>query len=93
MEILGLREEEKLLISRSMAVALLARAFCTTGSAWSTGSLKGLRARGGLAVDVNWKDGKVTNYRLASAEPRDVMIRVNGEVKKARSEKADIRQE
>ena len=58
-------------------------------SAWATGSVKGLRARGGLAVDIDWKEGKVTNYRLASSEPRDVLIRVNGEVKKVRSEKAE----
>ncbi len=62
-------------------------------AAWSTGSVKGLRARGGLAVDIDWKDGTVTNYRLSSSEPRDVMLRVNGEVKKVRSEKPDIRQE
>jgi alpha-L-fucosidase 2 len=60
---------------------------------WSTGSVKGLRARGGLLVDIDWKDGQVTKYRLASFEPRDVLIRVNGEVKKVRSEKADIRQD
>jgi alpha-L-fucosidase 2 len=55
--------------------------------AWKTGSVKGLRARGGLTVDIDWKDGKVTNYRLASFEPRDVVIRINGELKKVRSEK------
>jgi len=62
-------------------------------STWATGSVKGLRARGGLAVDIDWKEGKVTNYRLVSSEPRDVLIRVNGEVQKVMSEKADIRQE
>jgi alpha-L-fucosidase 2 len=56
-------------------------------SAWSTGSVKGLRARGGLTVDIDWKDGQVTKYRLVSSEPQDVLIRVNGEVKKVRSEK------
>jgi alpha-L-fucosidase 2 len=55
--------------------------------AWSSGSVKGLRARGGLAVDIDWKDGNVTRYRLASSEPQDVLIRVNGEVKKVRSDK------
>lgn len=50
-------------------------------AAWSTGSVKGLRARGNFTVDIEWKDGKVTNYRIASGEPREVKVRVNGEVK------------
>jgi alpha-L-fucosidase 2 len=37
-------------------------------------------------VDVEWKDGKVTNYRIASPAPREVKIRVNGETKTIRSE-------
>jgi alpha-L-fucosidase 2 len=49
--------------------------------AWSSGSAKGLRARGGLTIDIEWKDGKVTNYRIASPGPREVKVRVNGEVK------------
>jgi hypothetical protein len=40
-----------------------------------------------LTVDIDWKDGKVTNYRVASFEPRNVVIRVNGELKKVKSEK------
>ena len=54
--------------------------------AWPTGSVKGLRARGGFTVDLDWKDGKVTSYRIVSAEPRDVTIRLNGETKTVRSE-------
>jgi alpha-L-fucosidase 2 len=49
--------------------------------------VRGLRARGGYTVDIEWKSGKVTNYRIASAEPREVSVRVNGEVKRVRSEK------
>jgi alpha-L-fucosidase 2 len=37
-------------------------------------------------VDVEWKDGKVTNYRIASPEPREVKVRVNGETKTIHSE-------
>ena len=54
---------------------------------WSTGSVKGLRARGNFTVDIEWKDGKVTNYRIASPEPREVKVRVNGETKTILPEK------
>jgi alpha-L-fucosidase 2 len=55
-------------------------------AAWPTGSVKGLRARGGYTVDLAWQDGKVTSYRIASTEPREVQVRVNGEVKTVRPE-------
>ena len=55
-------------------------------SAWPTGSIKGVRARGGFTVDIDWKDGAVTSYRIFSPEPQDVLVRVNGEFKEVRSE-------
>ena len=51
------------------------------------GSVTGLRARGGFTVDIEWKDGKVRLYRIASAEPRNVNVRINGEKKTVTSEK------
>jgi len=48
--------------------------------AWRAGSVRGLKARGNVTVDVQWRDGKVTHYRLASAKPREVKLRVNSEV-------------
>ena len=55
--------------------------------AWPSGSVKGLCARGGVEVDVEWKDGKVTTYHIRSAVPREVKVNVNGETKTVKSEK------
>lgn len=51
---------------------------------WHTGKVAGLRARGNCEVDIEWKDGKVTNYRVSSTEPRTVTVRVNGETKQVK---------
>ncbi len=46
--------------------------------AWPEGSVKGLKARGQVTVDIDWKDGKVIRYRLTSPAPRDVRVRIHG---------------
>ena len=49
-------------------------------SSWPEGEVRGLRARGGITVDLAWKAGRVTTYRLTSRSPEKVTVRVNGEV-------------
>jgi alpha-L-fucosidase 2 len=55
--------------------------------AWHAGEVRGLRARGGFTVDIQWKDGRITSYRIASPDPREVTVRIHGETKAVRSEK------
>jgi alpha-L-fucosidase 2 len=59
-------------------------------SAWPDGAVTGLRARGGFEVDIVWRDGKVTDYRVRSSEPREVTVRVQGEAKIIRSSPARV---
>ena len=48
--------------------------------AWPEGSVKGLKARGNVTVDFSWKDGKVSNVKLYSAQPKVLPVRVNGKM-------------
>ena len=54
-------------------------------TAWPAGKVTGLRARGGFTVDIEWKNGKVTDYQISSLRPQEVKVRVNGETKTIRS--------
>jgi len=44
-------------------------------SAWPEGSVSGLRARGGLEVDIAWKDAKATAARLRATLDREHRLR------------------
>ena len=44
--------------------------------AWDEGSARGLRARGGVAVDVSWSRGRLSEAVLTAAEDRDVVARL-----------------
>ncbi|MCR8559543.1 glycoside hydrolase family 95 protein [Mucilaginibacter sp. BJC16-A38] len=47
----------------------------------ASGEVRGLKARGNFTIDFKWKDGRITYYKIASAIPRMVKIKVNGVVK------------
>ena len=48
--------------------------------AWPTGSVHGLRARGGFEVDVEWRDGALTQASLRSDRGRAVTVRLGERV-------------
>jgi alpha-L-fucosidase 2 len=45
---------------------------------WAQGSIKGLRARGGIEVDIDWADGKVTQATLTSEKGATTTVGYNG---------------
>ena len=62
----------------------------TLPSAWSDGYVKGIRARGDITIDMEWKDGKVTSYKLRSkTNSAPVNVVVNGQKKKVTPESLD----
>jgi alpha-L-fucosidase 2 len=42
---------------------------------WPTGSVKGLRARGNFVVDMDWKDGRLTNVVITSVKGTPCIVR------------------
>jgi alpha-L-fucosidase 2 len=45
-------------------------------SVWPAGSVKGLKARGGMTLDLAWKDGKLTEARITPATTGPVKVRL-----------------
>ncbi len=48
-------------------------------SCWKNGSVKGLKAKGNITVDIEWKNNKVTNYSLSGKGTCTVVV--NGKEK------------
>jgi alpha-L-fucosidase 2 len=42
--------------------------------AWSNGSVRGLRARGAVQVDMNWKSGKLSTFTLYSPTDKTIQL-------------------
>jgi alpha-L-fucosidase 2 len=50
-------------------------------AAWATGSARGLRARGGIEVDLNWRDGALQDAFLTADRDASIRVRCGGKVK------------
>ena len=45
---------------------------------WTEGSVKGLKARGGYEISIDWKDGKVTRATIMAPRESEIDILING---------------
>jgi len=57
---------------------------------WGTGSISGLKARGGYELNFAWTDGRVTSATVTSAGGGEVSVKVNGETKKLKVKKGRV---
>lgn len=51
-------------------------------NAWPTGTIQGLKARGNITVDINWKDGKLIKAAFKSEKDKTVILTYKGFRKK-----------
>ncbi len=57
---------------------------------WKDGSVSGIRARGGITVDMTWKDKQVTSLTLTAQQPCTVTLVMNGEQKTVKLNKGSF---
>ncbi|MFI7698199.1 glycosyl hydrolase family 95 catalytic domain-containing protein [Nonomuraea sp. NPDC049480] len=57
-------------------------------SAWRTGAVRGLRARGDVTVDVSWRDGAAEKVTLRAGRTGEVTVRTAGPVRGEQGEVA-----
>jgi alpha-L-fucosidase 2 len=74
---------EMLLYSRPGVIDLLP----ALPSAWRTGSVTGIGARGGFTVDLTWRDGKVTSAVVRSVGGTETEVRAGAWSKRIRLRK------
>lgn len=48
---------------------------------WNNGNVKGLCARGGFTVDMQWNDGKVNSYTLTARTSGKARVKANGKTR------------
>jgi alpha-L-fucosidase 2 len=49
--------------------------------AWPTGAVSGLRARGGIEVDIGWKDGRLASARLRALVGNTIRLRYGSQIR------------
>lgn len=56
---------------------------------WKDGSVSGIRARGGIAVNMTWQNSRVTSLILTAKQPCKITLHVNGQQKVIKLKKGD----
>ena len=58
--------------------------------AWPTGSVTGLRARGGFTVDIAWKDGRLTRATLHAPQDTTCTVYYDGQTQRVETRAGGI---